>query len=83
MEHRGVIYETSVKLETVTTSLTVKLEIVGFFFEMPVTKAEVDVALILLTALAAIYIFLRYRTPLERIVRNLTKKPGSKTKDQR
>jgi len=83
VEHRGVIYETWVKLETATTSLMAKLEIVGFFFATPITKAEVDIALILLTALAAIYVFRRYRTPLERIVCNLTKKPGSKIKDQR
>ena len=83
VEHKGVIYETSVKLETVTTSLTVKLEIVGFFFEIPITKAEVDIALISLIALEAIYVFLRCRTPLERIVGNLTKKLGSKIKNQR
>ena len=73
VEHKGVVYETSVKLETAATSLTANLEIVGFFFEIPITKGEVDVALILMTALAAFYAFRRYRTPLERIVCGLTK----------
>ena len=81
VEHKGGIYETSVKLETAATSLTAKLEIVGFFFGIPITKGEVDIALILMTALAAIYVFRRYRTPLKRIVCGLMKKPGLKIKD--
>jgi len=71
VEHKGVVYESPVDLETAATSLTARLEIIGFVFGAPVTEVEANVALILMAAIMVVCMPRRIRTPLTRRLRGL------------